>query len=43
VEVTVGNEFVRFCYQRFIKTCPGLDGYEVVTAFNLERMLRVIE
>jgi len=31
------------CDEMFIKTCPGLDGYEVVNGSNLERDVRVIE
>jgi len=27
----------------FMKTCPVLDGYEVVTGSNLERIERIIE
>jgi hypothetical protein len=37
VEITVGDDFLDFCGQIFIKTCLGLDGYDVVTASNLER------
>ena len=40
---TVGGDFFGFCDQTFIKTCPVLDRYEVVTGSNLERMVRVIE
>jgi len=43
VKFTVGDEFLGFCDQTFIKTCPGFDGCEVVTASNLERKVRVIE
>ena len=40
---TVEDEFLSFCDQRFIETCPVLDGYEVVTASNFERKVKVIE
>jgi len=42
VEFTVGDEFLCFCDQTFLKSCPVLDGYEVVTGFNLERKASVI-
>ena len=43
MEFTVGDEFLGFCDQTFIKPFPVLDGYEVVTAFNLESEVRIIE
>jgi len=43
VEFTVGDDLLGFCDQTFIKTCPFLDGYEVVTASNLEKFVRVTE
>jgi hypothetical protein len=42
VEFTVGDELLGFCDQTFIKKCPVLDGYEVVTGSNLERKVMVI-
>jgi hypothetical protein len=43
VEFTVGGELLGFCDKTFIKICPVLDRYEMVTASNLERNVRVIE
>jgi negative regulator of replication initiation len=43
VELTVGDELLGFCDKTFIKTCPVLESYDVVTASNLERKVRVIE
>jgi hypothetical protein len=43
MEFSVGDGFLSFCDQNFWKTCPGLDGYEVVTASDLGRKVRVIE
>jgi len=43
VEFSVGDELIGLCYQTLIKTCPVLDGYEVVTGSNLGRKVRVIE
>ena len=43
MEFTVVDELLGFCDQTFIKTCPVLDGYDVVTASKLERKIRVIE
>jgi hypothetical protein len=39
----VGDEFLGFCDQTFIKTCTVLDGYKLVTGSNLERKVSVIE
>jgi len=41
--ISVEDEFLIFCDQRFIKMCPVLDGYEVVTTSNLGRKVKVIE
>jgi len=43
VEFTVGDELLCFCDKTFIKICPVVDRYEVVTGSNLERKLRVFE
>jgi len=43
VEFIVGDEFLMFCDQTFIKTCPVLDVFEVVTASILERIVRIVE
>jgi hypothetical protein len=43
VGFSVGDELLGLCDEMFIKTCPVLDGYEVVTASKLQRKVRVIE
>jgi hypothetical protein len=43
VEFALRNDFLSFCDQTFIKTCQSLEDYEVVTASNLERKVRVTE
>ena len=43
MEFSVGDELLGLCDEMFIKTCPVLEGYEVVTGSILERDVRVIE
>jgi len=43
VEYIVGDEFLVFCDQTFIKTCPFLDSYGVVTASIIERMEKIMQ
>jgi hypothetical protein len=42
VDFTVGDELLGFCDHTFMKVCPVLDGYEVVTGSNFERNVMVI-
>jgi hypothetical protein len=43
VEFSIGDEMLGLCDQTFIKICPVLDGYEVVTGSKLERKISVTE
>jgi len=44
VDITAGGDFLGLCDQKVhINMCPILDGYRVMTAWNLEEKVTIID
>ena len=44
VDITAGGDFLGLCDQKVhINMCPILDGYGVMTAWNLEYKVKIID